>query len=123
EIRQKRPGEPYLSMLLADRSGEVDAKMWDNVAEGMDTFDRDDFVKVKGLFQLYNNRPQFTVHKLRIVEDREGDFGASSPGLRIPTCAVCSTRFSTTRKLLCVTGLLRRPKPFTMHSAAACWNM
>jgi 3'-5' exoribonuclease len=79
EIRQKRTGEPYLSMLLSDRSGEVDAKMWDNVAVVMDTFDRDDFVKVKGLFQLYNNRPQFTVHKLRTVEDREVDFADFFP--------------------------------------------
>jgi 3'-5' exoribonuclease len=79
EIRQKRTGEPYLSMLLADRSGEVDAKMWDNVAEVMDTFDRDDFVKVKGLFQLYNNRPQFTVHKIRVVQDREVDLADFFP--------------------------------------------
>jgi 3'-5' exoribonuclease len=81
EIRQKRTGEPYLSMLLADRSGELDAKMWDNVPEVMDTFDRDDFVKVKGLLQIYNNRPQFTVHKLRFVQDHEvelGDFFAAS---------------------------------------------
>jgi len=74
EVRQKRTGEPYLSMTLSDRSGDIDAKMWDNVAEVMDTFDRDDFVKVKGLMQLYNNRPQFTVHKLRRVEDNEVDF-------------------------------------------------
>ncbi len=74
EIRQKRTGEPYLSMMLSDRSGEIDAKMWDNVAEVMDTFDRDDFVKVKGLFQLYNNRPQFTIHKMRPVQDHEVDF-------------------------------------------------
>ena len=74
EIRQKRTGEPYLSLMLSDRSGDVDAKMWDNVAEVMDTFDRDDFVKVKGLFQLYNNRPQFTIHKIRPVEDHEVDF-------------------------------------------------
>ena len=49
EIRQKKTGEPYLSLHLADKTGEVEAKMWDNVAEVMDTFDRDDFVKVKGL--------------------------------------------------------------------------
>ncbi|MES1262519.1 MAG: OB-fold nucleic acid binding domain-containing protein [Acidobacteriota bacterium] len=79
EIRQKRTGEPYLSMTLSDRSGELDAKMWDNVAEVMDTFDRDDFVKVKGLLQLYNNRPQFTIHKLRPVEDREVDFADFFP--------------------------------------------
>ncbi|MDP9169532.1 MAG: OB-fold nucleic acid binding domain-containing protein [Acidobacteriota bacterium] len=79
EIRQKRTGEPYLSMMLSDRSGEIDAKMWDNVAEVMDTFDRDDFVKVKGLFQLYNNRPQFTVHKIRPVQDHEVDFADFFP--------------------------------------------
>src|SRR6185503_5052852 len=49
EIRQKKGGELYLSLLLADRTGELDAKMWDNVAEVIDEFDRDDFVKVKGL--------------------------------------------------------------------------
>lgn len=79
EIRQKRTGEPYLSMLLSDRSGELDAKMWDGVAEVMDTFDRDDFIKVKGLLQLYNNRPQFTIHKLRPVEDHEVEFGDFFP--------------------------------------------
>ncbi len=79
EIRQKRTGEPYLSITLSDRSGEMDAKMWDNVAEVMDTFDRDDFIKVKGLLQLYNNRPQFTIHKLRPVEDHEVDFADFFP--------------------------------------------
>src|SRR5215471_458167 len=74
EIRQKRTGEPFLALTLADRSGEIDAKMWDNVAEVMDNFDRDDFIKVKGLLQLYNNRPQFTIHKLRPMGDREVEF-------------------------------------------------
>ncbi|MCU1325268.1 MAG: metal dependent phosphohydrolase [Bryobacterales bacterium] len=73
EIRQKKTGEPYLSLLLSDRSGEVDAKMWDGVPEVMETFERDDFVKVKGLAQLYNNRLQFTIHKLRPVESHEVD--------------------------------------------------
>ena len=73
EVRQRRTGEPYLSLVLSDRTGEIDSKMWDNVAEIIETFDRDDFVKVKGLMQLYNNRPQFTIHKLRRVEDREID--------------------------------------------------
>src|ERR1035438_9674520 len=73
EVRQKRTGEPYLSLVLSDRTGEIDCKMWDNVAECIETFDRDDFVKVKGLMQLYNNRPQFTIHKLRKLQDHEVD--------------------------------------------------
>lgn len=79
EIRQKKTGEPYLSLHLADRTGEIEAKMWDNVAEVMDTFDRDDFVKVKGLLQIYHNRSQFTVHRLRRLEDHEVDFADYFP--------------------------------------------
>jgi 3'-5' exoribonuclease len=73
EIRQKKTGEPYLSLVLADRTGEIEAKMWDNVAEVMATFDRDDYVKVKGLAQVYQNKHQFTIHKVRRAEDHEVD--------------------------------------------------
>ena len=75
EIRQKKTGEPYLSLILADRTGEIEAKMWDNVAEVMDTFERDDFVKVKGLPQIYQNKPQLTIHKIRRLEDHEVEPG------------------------------------------------
>jgi 3'-5' exoribonuclease len=83
EIRQKKTGEPYLSLHLADKTGEIESKMWDNVAEVMDTFDRDDFIKVKGIAQVYQNRSQFTIHKLRRMEDHEVQFGDFFP---------CSTR-------------------------------
>jgi 3'-5' exoribonuclease len=74
DIRQKKTGEPYLTLHLSDRTGDIEAKMWDNVAEVMHTFDRDDFVKVKGLVQVYQNRHQFTVHRLRRLEDHEVAF-------------------------------------------------
>ncbi|HYK16408.1 MAG TPA: HD domain-containing protein [Bryobacteraceae bacterium] len=79
DVRQKKSGDPYLSLLLGDRTGEVDAKMWDNVADVMDTFDRDDFVKVKGLLQIFQNRPQLTIHKMARVLDSDVDFGDYFP--------------------------------------------
>jgi 3'-5' exoribonuclease len=79
DIRQKRTGEPYLSLHLSDKSGEIEAKMWDNVTEVMDTFERDDFVKVKGITQVYQNRSQFTIHKLRRMEDHEVQFADFFP--------------------------------------------
>src|SRR6266850_4819713 len=79
EIRQKKTGEPYLSLSLCDRTGELDAKMWDNVVEVMETFERDDFVKVKGLIQVYHNRQQLTIHKMRRMEDGEVDFADYFP--------------------------------------------
>jgi len=42
EVRQKKSGDLYLSLQLGDRTGEMDAKMWDNVAEVMETFGQDD---------------------------------------------------------------------------------
>lgn len=74
EIRQKKSGEFYLSLLLGDRTGELDAKMWDNVADVLDAFERDDFVQVKGLIQVFHNRPQLTIHKLRLMDESEVDF-------------------------------------------------
>jgi 3'-5' exoribonuclease len=69
-------------LLLADRTGEVDAKMWDNVAEVIEDFDRDDFVRVKGLVQIFHNRPQMTIHKVRRMDDSEIDFGDYFPSSR-----------------------------------------
>lgn len=74
EIRQKKTGDPYLSLILSDKTGDIEAKMWDNVSEVIDSFERDDFVRVKGLVQVYHNRIQMVLHRLRPMEDREVDF-------------------------------------------------
>ena len=74
EIRQKKTGEPYLSLTLSDKTGDIDAKMWDNVTEVLNIFERDDFVRVKGLVQIYHNRIQFVIHRLRPLTDKEVDF-------------------------------------------------
>jgi 3'-5' exoribonuclease len=79
DVRQKKSGEPYLSLTLGDRSGDIDGKMWDNVEEVLDGFDRDDFVKVRGRVQIFQNKPQLTIHRLQKVEDREVDLGDFFP--------------------------------------------
>ncbi len=79
EVRQKKNGDPYLSLILADRTGSLDAKMWENVAEAMDTFEADDFVQVKGLLNIYQNRPQLTLHKIQKLAESEVDPGDFYP--------------------------------------------
>ena len=73
DVRQKKSGDLYLSLTLADRTGDVDAKMWDNAAEAIDTFAQDDFVRVKGLMQVFQNRPQLTLHKIQAVAETDID--------------------------------------------------
>ena len=74
QIKPKKSGEPYLALTLGDRSGQVEAKMWDNVEEVLDAFEQDDFLKIKGLINKYKNRFQLTVHKLRKLGDSEIEF-------------------------------------------------
>ncbi len=73
DVRQKKSGDIYLSLTLADRTGELDAKMWDNAAEAVETFAQDDFVRVKGLMQVFQNRPQLTLHKIQAVVETDID--------------------------------------------------
>jgi 3'-5' exoribonuclease len=82
DIRQKKSGEPYLSLTLADRTGDLDAKMWDNAQEVLDAFDKDDFIRVKGALQIFQNRPQMTIHKLQRAVDSEVDIADFLPASR-----------------------------------------
>jgi len=79
QVKAKKSGEPYLALSLADRTGTIEAKVWDNVGEVLDAFEQDDVVKVKGLLNRYNNRWQLTIHKLRRMEESEADFADYLP--------------------------------------------
>ena len=79
DVRQKKSGDLFLSLTLADKTGEIDAKMWDNAAEVADTFDRDDFLRVKGAVQIFQNKPQLTIHKLQRVAESEVDLADFFP--------------------------------------------
>ena len=74
QVKAKKNGEPYLALVLADRTGQIEAKMWDNVDEFIDAFEQEDFLKIKGLINKYKNRFQLTIHKLRRMEEAEIDF-------------------------------------------------
>src|SRR5215470_17098757 len=74
QIKPKKTGDPYLALTLGDRTGQMEAKMWDNVDEVLDAFEQDDYLKVKGLINKYKNRFQLTIHKLRRLGDSEIDY-------------------------------------------------
>ncbi len=79
QIKPKKTGEPYLSLVLGDRSGHLEAKMWDNVEEVLNAFDQDDFLKIKGLLNKYKNRFQITIHKLRKLGEAEIEYSDYLP--------------------------------------------
>ncbi len=79
QTKSKKSGEPYLDLTLMDRTGTIQAKMWDNVEECTNNFEQDDIVKIKGLINRYNQRWQLTVHKVRKMDESEIDFGDYLP--------------------------------------------
>ena len=81
ELKPKRNGGVYLHLVLADRTGEIDGKIWDSPQETSALFDCDDIVKVRGTIELYNDRPQLIVQRIRRCEDgefQEADFCPTS---------------------------------------------
>jgi 3'-5' exoribonuclease len=79
QVKPKKTGDPYLALTLGDRTGQLEAKMWDNVEDAIDAFEQDDFLKVKGLLNKYKNRFQITIHKLRRLGESEVDFSDYLP--------------------------------------------
>ena len=74
QAKPKKSGELYLALTLADRTGHIEAKMWDNVADHIDCFEQDDFIKIRGLVNKFNGRFQITLHKVRSLQDSEVEF-------------------------------------------------
>jgi 3'-5' exoribonuclease len=79
QIKPKKTGDPYLALTLGDRSGQLEAKMWDNVEDLLEAFEQDDFLKIKGLINKYKQRFQLTIHKLRKLGESEIEFADYLP--------------------------------------------
>jgi 3'-5' exoribonuclease len=74
QAKPKKSGDLYLALTLADRTGHIEAKMWDNVSDHIDCFEQDDFIKVRGLVNKFNGRFQITLHKVRSLRESEIEF-------------------------------------------------
>ena len=79
EIRNTREGKPYLRLELGDRSGTIEARMWDQFETAAQGINRDDFVKVQARVEIYKNRPQLSVMQVRLAKPEEIDLADFLP--------------------------------------------
>lgn len=79
EIRNTREGKPYLRLELGDRSGTIEARMWDQFEMAAKGINRDDFVKVQARVEIYKNRPQLSVMQVRLAKPEEIDLADFLP--------------------------------------------
>jgi 3'-5' exoribonuclease len=64
-------GKSYISLFLADKSGAIDARVWDNVDLLNGCFQSGDIVRVKGQVQMFQGRRQVIVHRLEKAQSSE----------------------------------------------------
>jgi 3'-5' exoribonuclease len=79
EIRNTRDGKAYLRLELGDRSGTIEARMWDQFDSIAKSINRDDFVKVQARVEIYRNRPQLSLQQLRLAKPEEVDLADFLP--------------------------------------------
>jgi len=73
EIRNTREGKTYLRLELGDRSGTIEARMWEQFDAAVKEINRDDFVKVQARVEIYRNKPQLSLQQLRLAKPEEID--------------------------------------------------
>jgi len=79
EMRSTREGKPFLRLELSDRSGMIEARVWDNVEGLAPLFDRDDVIKVQARVENYKNRLQLVVERIRRAEAAEVEWSDYFP--------------------------------------------
>jgi 3'-5' exoribonuclease len=73
EVRNTNAGKPYLRMELGDRTGTIEARMWDQFDAFAKDINRDDFVKVQARVEIYRNKPQLSLQQFRRANPEEID--------------------------------------------------
>ena len=64
---------------LGDRSGTIEARMWDQFDAAVKNINRDDFVKVNARVEIYRNKPQLFLQQLRLARPEEVDLADFLP--------------------------------------------
>lgn len=66
-------GKPYDNVVLQDKTGTIDAKIWDPNSEGIDEFSDMDYIDVFGEVTSFNGALQLSIKRARICRDGEYD--------------------------------------------------
>jgi len=77
ELRTTKKGDPFLALELTDRTGSIEAKVWDRVELLRDVFGEKDFVEITGSVTRYREKLQLEVKEIRALPEGEvepGDF-------------------------------------------------
>jgi 3'-5' exoribonuclease len=69
--RDTKGGKPYLALTLADKSGQFEARMWDEIEGILEHCTSGCYVKIQGLVSKYQGKFQLTISKMRHAASSE----------------------------------------------------
>lgn len=68
---ETRNGKPYDNLILQDKTGTLDGKVWDPNSGGIADYDEMDFIEVFGDVVSYNNNLQLNIRQIRKAYEDE----------------------------------------------------
>lgn len=68
---ETRNGKPYDNLILQDKTGTLDGKVWDPNSSGIAEYDEMDFIEVYGEVTCYNNNLQLNIKQIRKAQEGE----------------------------------------------------
>jgi 3'-5' exoribonuclease len=95
QLRSRKDGGQYLALTLGDRTGQLECRMWDNVAECVAGFEQGDVVKVRAEVSRYNGKLQLNLEKVRRAAADEFELADYVPQTRKDVQELWSTLIRT----------------------------
>lgn len=72
QIQLTKTGKEYGNLILQDKTGTIEAKIWDLSSPGVGEFDAMDYVHIEADVTLFQNAKQLNVRRIRTA--REGEY-------------------------------------------------
>ncbi|NIA08806.1 MAG: HD domain-containing protein [Nitrospiraceae bacterium] len=79
QMLETRNGDPYLAITLVDRTGEIEARVWNGARKLDPVFAQSDYVWIKAEAHKFRDAIQLKIAHLKAVRDKDLD-----PGLFLP---------------------------------------
>lgn len=70
-VAMTKTGKEYENVILQDKTGSLDAKIWDPGSMGIDDFDVLDYVEVHGDVTVFNGQMQLSIKRARKVAESD----------------------------------------------------
>ncbi|WP_339217804.1 3'-5' exoribonuclease YhaM [Ornithinibacillus sp. FSL M8-0202] len=65
-------GKPFLTLVLRDATGEIEAKLWDVTGEDEALFVQEQIIRITGEINQFRGKPQMRINSIRLAQATDG---------------------------------------------------